>query len=81
MRAVRLAVVASAQVMQVLTGYERLPEFVPNLSHSQRVPRPSSGKDPGVVRLLQRGCSQVCQNSCGCCVAAVRCVRMFVPIA
>ncbi|KAK9823512.1 hypothetical protein WJX72_003333 [[Myrmecia] bisecta] len=42
------------QVWQVLTDYERLAEFVPNLESCERLPSPT----PGCLRLRQRGCSQ-----------------------
>ena len=43
------------QVWRVLTDYDRLAEFVPNLAHCERV----GGAPPGRIRLRQRGCSQV----------------------
>jgi len=42
------------QVWDVLTNYEALPTFVPNLERCERLPSPK----PGVVRLRQIGCSQ-----------------------
>ena len=42
------------QVWQVLMDFESLPEFIPNLELTQRVP----GAPPGRVWLRQRGCSQ-----------------------
>lgn len=42
------------QVWEVLTDYEELPTFVPNLDTTERVP----GAPPGRVWLKQRGCSQ-----------------------
>ena len=40
------------QVYKVLTDYERLPEFVPNLAITERVPLPE-GSPPNLVRLRQ----------------------------
>lgn len=42
------------QVWQVLTDFETLPNFVPNLEKCDRLPNPP----PGKVLLRQRGCSQ-----------------------
>lgn len=41
-------------VWKVLTEYERLPEFIPNLEECRRL----STSAPGRIRLLQRACSQ-----------------------
>ena len=40
------------EVWQVLTDYERLPEFVPNLAVSERLPTPAGAPDR-LVRLRQ----------------------------
>lgn len=45
---------ALAQVWSVLTGYNTLADFVPNLDICERV----SGAPPGKQRLRQRACSQ-----------------------
>lgn len=42
------------QVWRVVTDYERLAEFIPNLARCDRVP----GAPPGRIRLRQLGCSQ-----------------------
>ena len=47
------------QVWRVLTDYDRLANFVPNLAQCERV----GGAPPGRIRIRQRGCSQV-RNMC-----------------
>ena len=44
----------SLQVWRVLTDYDSLADFVPNLLACERTPCPN----PGRIRLRQRGCSQ-----------------------
>lgn len=49
------SVAAIDQVWRVLTDWDRLADFVPNLAHCERI----GGAPPGRIWIRQRGCSQV----------------------
>jgi len=55
-----------AEVWRVLTDYERLPQFLPHLVHSEIIkPKRGQRPAPGAVRLRQV-CGGVCVCVCVC---------------